>query len=161
MFTIAMALISGGVIAASSNTVFFLAITALLPIYIVIMRHFVILVLDRYYARFLEAVVVQKKNRHCLKIGEMDRPPFHDDRFLITNRQAEVEEIGPSTMWVRTLMDGGHNKVVASFTMWLFGFSLTISAGAALRIVFDDSVSFDGGTESRMIVGGRYLLCRL
>lgn len=85
------------------------------PISVCIVRYFAILTLDRYYQRFLEAVVPQIKLQYALGLQNDIEPEFYNESGLVPDRKAS----SGTRLWIRKLMLQGHNEVVfKTYLIW-------------------------------------------
>jgi len=145
------ALLVAGVVALTIDAKPIQWITFFIPIIIVYLRWYVSRSLDRYYQRFLEAVVVTKKlefmlgydRKVCTKgLNPNPQPnlaPYPKDRYLDVDRRLvpkENEEASSnSKMWIYNHMFDGHNKVVSDFLRAICIFSILIPVFGLCTII--------------------------
>lgn len=134
MITISMTLIAAGAAAVSSDRQIIVWSAMLLPVFVAVLRQYAIETLDRYYARFLEAVVVQRKLRFICGLGSDVDAPFEEDEFLdVARRGSKAPQTG-SGLWVREFLMGGHNGVVWRIFRALCWASAMLPLAAAARL---------------------------
>lgn len=149
MITIFMALIAASAAALCENNQILVLTNLLVPILVAILRRYAIETLDRYYARFLEAVAVQKKIRFHLGIGPSENP-FKEERFEVLDR-----ELGSaSANWIRKKLEEGHNEVASRIfhtLCWAAAF-LPIAAGTQLLTCSKDLFTMNGPLKILSII---------
>jgi len=110
--------------------------------------------LDRYYQRFLEAIVATRKIEYMIggyrhvwpkeipprfrELVQNGNYPYKDDRTIDVDRHSRSwigNKNGRSSEWIEQYMSRGHNKVTEQFLRALFLFSLLAPFAALLRVV--------------------------
>lgn len=155
MITVSMTLIAAGIAAVAADSQILVLAGMLVPILIAVIRQHTIETLDRYYARFLEAAVVQRKLRFALGLGSDVDPPFSDDEFLeVARRGKNAPGIG-SAVWIRDFLEKGHNEVVWRIFRVLCRASAMLPVAAAARLLTwrSDAVSNFNLTPGLIVVG--------
>lgn len=123
----------------------FFAAVALIPAGICLVRYFAISTLDRYYQRFLEAVVPQVKLKFALGIKAEIEDKFRGEHSLEENRGAHMR----SREWISEFMWKGHNNVAyETYDVWCV-LSVVYPIVAALRW----RLLPDGGSTSMIVFG--------
>jgi hypothetical protein len=142
MITVSMTLIAAGAAAVSSDSQIIVLAAMLVPAIVAVLRQYTIEILDRYYARFLEAVVAQRKLRFILGLGSDREAPFDEDEFLEVARRGNNAAGTGSALWVREYIEKGHNNVVWRIFRGLCWASaiLPVAAGARLYTWSNDAV---------------------
>ncbi len=142
MITVSISVIAGGTAAVAGDNQIVVLAAMLVPMFVAVLRQHTIETLDRYYARFLEAAVVQRKLRFTLGLGSDPEAPFTEDDFLEVARRGNNAAGTGSAPWVRDLLGQGHNGVVWRIFRALCWASaiLPVAAGARLHTWPNDAV---------------------
>jgi len=112
MISVTTALIAVAFVALGSESQTTVLAAILVSVFVAALRQYTIEALDRYYARFLEAAVVQRKLRFLMEIGSDDKPPFDKDEYLEVSRRGDNSPRTGSELWIREFLEKGHNDVV-------------------------------------------------
>lgn len=112
MITVSITLIAAGAAAVAGDNKILVLAAMLVPMFVALLRRYTIETLDRYYARFLEAAVVQSKLRFILGLGSHSEAPHPDDEFLEVTRMGDNKPGKGSALWIRKHLEKGHNNVV-------------------------------------------------
>ena len=143
MITVSMTLIAAGVAAVANDKPVIVLLAMLVPIIMAGLRQYSIETLDRYYARFLEAVVVQHKILWALDLIIEQETPFKNDQFLEVSRRASIElqrksddPEKESALWVRQKLEEGHNNVVwRIFRAFFLASVIILPLAAGMRLL--------------------------
>lgn len=129
-----MAMIGAGVASLAADTEWVVLLGALVPLFVRRLAMHFRLGLDRFYARFLEAVVMQHKLRANLGLEREDR--FAGDPQLYVVRCDRGFAPTASSAWVREHLELGDNRVTAAHLADICKWSLVLTVIAAVRLDF-------------------------
>lgn len=151
MLVLITAIFAGSVAILTTSTNAFLWIALFIPAAVSTMCFFTRRSLDRYYQRFLEAIVGSAKVEYMLGLEfhawpneippgfskqiEDGKYPFSDDSTIDVDRRWHSRLKAKDSMcWIVQCMSGGHNRVIERLLQTLFFFSFFVPIAALLRV---------------------------
>ena len=134
MLSLLTVVLASGVTAASSLNEVYLASAIIIWLPVGLLGWLAVRTLDRYYVRFLESAVVQRKIRYLEGLGADEKPFFKEDTFLEVARRGVISNTFGSSRWIFDKTGEGHNRVALITIRAYFVATIPIMIIASLRL---------------------------